>query len=130
MPQAQELLARKAEHASYLVTQMLFDAPALAAWVAQLREDGIGLPVRPGIAGPASRARLLRVGARIGVGRLLRMLTAEGSGVRRLLSPGHWDGDELLEALEAAGIDTLAAPHVYTFNALEATARWWGARGT
>jgi methylenetetrahydrofolate reductase (NADPH) len=125
---ALELLRRKAEHAAWTATQMLFEPGPLVDWVRQLRTAGIELPVRPGVAAPASRARLLRVGTRIGVGRSLRMLTAEGSGVRRLLGPGSWDPDPLLDALAAAEVPGLVAPHVFTFNALEATAAWWAQR--
>src|SRR5699024_7842115 len=102
---AEELLRRKAEHASYVATQMLFDPAPLLDWVAALRAAGIDLPVRPGVAAPASRTRLLRIGTRIGVGRSLRMLPAEASG-----APG------------------LVAPHVFTFNSLEETAAWWARR--
>lgn len=124
-PAALELLRRKAEHASYVATQMLFAPGPLVQWVAGLREAGIDVPVRPGVAAPASRTRLLRIGARIGVGRSLRMLTEEGSGVRRLLTPGHWDPGPLLTELAAAEAPGLIAPHVFTFNALEETAAWW-----
>lgn len=125
---ALELLRRKAEHAEHLATQMLFAPEPLLDWVGQLRSAGIELPVRPGVAAPASRTRLLRIGTRIGVGRSLRMLTAESSGVRRLLGPGHWDPDPLLDALAAAEAPGIVAPHVFTFNALEETAAWWGRR--
>lgn len=125
---ALELLRRKAEHASYVATQMLFSPDPLLTWVEQLRVSGIDLPVRPGVAAPASRTRLLRIGTRIGVGRSLRMLTAESSGVRRLLGPGHWDPDPLLDALAAAGLPGLVAPHVFTFNSLAETAAWWQGR--
>lgn len=125
---ARELLRRKAEHASYLATQMLFEPAPLIDWVRDLRAAGIDLPVRPGIAGPASRTRLLRIGARVGVGRSLRMLTAEGPGVRRLLRPGAWDPDPLLTELAALGAPGLVAPHVFTFNSLAETAAWWEGR--
>lgn len=125
---ARELLRRKAEHASYLATQMLFAPEPLLDWVGELRSEGIELPVRPGVATPASRTRLLRIGTRIGVGRSLRMLTAETSGVRRLLGPGRWDPGPLLDALAAAEVPGIVAPHVFTFNALEETAAWWGRR--
>ena len=125
---ALELLRRKAEHASYLATQMLFAPGPLVSWVGELRSAGIDLPVRPGIAAPASRSRLLRIGTRIGVGRSLRMLTAEGSGVRRLLGPGSWDPEPLLEELESAEAPGIVAPHVFTFNSLAETAAWWGRR--
>ncbi|WP_270409838.1 methylenetetrahydrofolate reductase [Brachybacterium paraconglomeratum] len=125
---ALELLRRKAEHASYVATQMLFSPDPLVSWVEQLREAGIDLPVRPGVAAPASRTRLLRIGTRIGVGRSLRMLAAEGSGVRRLLGPGSWGPDPLLDALAAAELPGLVGPHVFTFNSLAETAAWWQGR--
>lgn len=125
--EAMRLLRAKAEHASYLVTQMCFEAAPLLAWVRELRAAGIALPVRPGIAAPVGTARLLRIGARIGVGRSLRMLGGEGSGMRRLVGPGAWDPGALLEELDRAREEpglALAGPHVYTFNDLEAAARW------
>lgn len=125
--EALRLLRAKAEHASHLVTQMCFEAAPLLAWLRGLRESGITLPVRPGIAAPVGTARLLRIGARIGVGRSLRMLSAQSSGMRRLVGPGQWDPDALLTELDRAREEpglALAGPHVYTFNDLEAVARW------
>lgn len=125
--EAMRLLRAKAEHASYLVTQMCFEAAPLLSWVGELREAGISLPVRPGIAAAVGTARLLRIGARIGVGRSLRMLGGESSGMRRLVGPGPWRPKALLEELDRARDEprlALAGPHVYTFNDLEAAARW------
>src|SRR5699024_7539719 len=75
LPEAEavRLLRAKAEHASYAVTQMCFEAAPLLQWVRGLREEGLTLPVRPGIAVAAGTARLLRIGTRIGVGRSLRL---------------------------------------------------------
>lgn len=126
--EAVEELARKSEHASYLVTQMCFEAAPLLSWVTRLREHGIRLPVRPGIAGPVGLGRLVKIGSRVGVGTSLRMLTSQGSGIRRLVTPGTWTPDALLEDLADAFDDPaygLEGLHVYTFNALEQTARWW-----
>lgn len=118
------LLRAKAEHASYAVTQMCFDAVPLLAWTQRLRDEGITLPVRPGIAAPVGTARLLRIGTRIGVGRSLRLLGGEGSGMRRLLGPRRWDPAPLLAQLEAAAAQdpdlALRGPHLYTFNDLHA----------
>lgn len=125
---AQEAIAQlheKAEHASYLVTQLSFEVPALLDWVRLLRAEGLTLPVRPGIAAPISTARLLRIGARIGVGRSLRMLRSDSSGVRQLITPGRWSPEALLEELAPAYEIPelrLAGPHVFTFNALEGAA--------
>lgn len=122
--EALQLLRRKAQHASSLVTQMCFEAPPLLEWVRSVREAGISLPVRPGIAAPVGTARLLRIGTRIGVGRSLRLLTEADSGVRHLLGPGTWDPAPLFMQLDAAAAAepelALAGPHVYTFNAVRA----------
>lgn len=119
---AVELLHAKAEHASYLVTQLCFEVPPLLEWVRQIRAEGITLPVRPGIAAPISTTRLLRIGTRIGVGRSLRMLRGDSSGMRRLITPGRWSPNALLAELapsyEVPAL-RLASPHVYSFNALE-----------
>lgn len=122
--EAMRLLREKAEHASYAVTQMCFEAEPLLAWIRDLRATGIDLPVRPGIAVPAGAARLLRIGTRIGVGRSLRLLRGEDSGARRLLMPGQWSPGPLLAELDddaAAHPELrLLGPHLYTFNALDA----------
>ena len=125
-----DLLRRKAEHASYVVTQMCFTARPVIDWVRRAREAGVGLPVRPGVAGPVDLARLLRIGSRVGVGPSLSVLRRHGAGMRRLVRPGTWSPEPLLADLardaRAAGLE-LAAPHVYTFNALELTGAHWGA---
>lgn len=125
---AMDLLREKADHASYLVTQLCFDADILLDWLRRLRELGIELPVRPGIAGPTDLGRLLRIGTRVGVGPSLRLLGKRSSGLRRLVGHGSWSPDPLLEELAPAYAEPalrLAAPHVFTFNALEATGAWW-----
>lgn len=116
----------KQSHASYIVSQMAFDARVVLEWVRRLRRRGIVLPVRVGVAGPVGSARLLRVGARVGVGDSLRVLSKH-RGVLRHLS-GPWTPGRLLADLAPAFADPgygLAGLHVYTFNALTQTARWW-----
>ena len=125
-------LAQKSAHASYVVTQMCFEAAPLLAWVSSLRDQGIELPVRPGVAGPVGLGRLLRIGSRVGVGTSLRMLGSQGTGMRRLVTPGTWSPEILLDDLADAYADPrygLDGVHVYTFNALEQTARWWDEHG-
>ena len=125
---AQEAIAQlheKAEHASYLVTQLSFEVPALLDWVRLLRAEGLTLPVRPGIAAPISTARLLRIGARIGVGRARRLRRRATARGRQLITPGRWSPESLLEELAPAYEIPelrLAGPHVFTFNALEGAA--------
>lgn len=126
--ESMHLLQEKARYASVLVTQLCFDAGTLLEWVLRLRERGVQTPVRPGIAGPTDAARLLRIGARVGVGPSLRLLTRQGAGIRHLLGPGGWSPDALLEELAPAFADRrygLEGLHVYTFNAVAASADWW-----
>jgi methylenetetrahydrofolate reductase (NADPH) len=124
--EAMARLREKAQLAHYAVTQMCFSAAPLLNWLEQTRAAGISLPVRPGIAGPVGIARLLRIGARIGVGRSLRMLSGEDSPMRRLLSPDQWDPQPLLTELRAATAEQqalgLLGPHLYTFNQLDGAA--------
>lgn len=128
---AQDELAQKSTYSSYLVTQMCFEPAPLLTWVRDLRERGIDLPVRPGVAGPVGLGRLLRIGSRVGVGPSLRILSSQSTGIRRLVTPGSWSPEMLLDGLADAYADPeygLDGVHVYTFNALEETARWWAAR--
>lgn len=116
----------KQAYASYIVSQMSFDARVVLEWVRRLRHRGIALPIRIGIAGPVGTARLLRVGARVGVGDSLRVLGKHRGLLRHL--PGAWTPGRLLEDLAPALADPgygLAGLHVYTFNALAQTATWW-----
>lgn len=126
--EALRLLATKAQYASSIVTQMCFEAPPLRAWLEQIRARGITLPVRPGVPGPTGVGRLLKIGSRVGVGRSLRMLSQHGPGMRKLVGPGIWRPDELLDELAPDFSDPgigLDGPHVYTFNGLERVGQWW-----
>lgn len=116
----------KQAHADYIVSQLCFDARVLLEWVRRIRRRGVALPVRIGVAGPVSVGRLLRVGARVGVGESLGVLGRHRGVLRQL--PGTWQPGRLLSDLAPAFADAgyrLAGLHVYTFNAVEDTARWW-----
>ncbi|HSD42819.1 MAG TPA: methylenetetrahydrofolate reductase, partial [Burkholderiales bacterium] len=63
-------LERKIEEAArrgielFIVTQFCFDGQAILDWLARLRAQGIALPVRVGVAGPARVRALLAYGVR------------------------------------------------------------------
>jgi len=122
----QALLAKRSL-SSYVVTQMCFDANAVLGWIGHVRELGVRLPVHVGIAGAVDRLRLLRVAGRIGVGTSLRFLRKHQGGAR-LLSPGGYRPDRLLEALAAAnvipGTPAVAGLHVYTLGDVATTEQW------
>ncbi|QPZ38762.1 methylenetetrahydrofolate reductase [Paramicrobacterium chengjingii] len=123
-------LRDKQDYASYIVSQMSFDARVVREWVDQLRHRGINLPVRIGIAGPVGTARLLRVGARVGVGDSLRVLRKHRGMIQHV--SGSWTPGRLLDDLAPAFADPsygLVGLHIYTFNALAQTAQWWYEEG-
>jgi methylenetetrahydrofolate reductase (NADPH) len=120
-------LAAKAPFASYMTTQLCFDPAAVAAWLRARRADGIRLPVHLGVPGAAEIHRLLAISARIGVRDSRRFLAKNTSLVRRLLRPGGYRPDGLLEGLVPLIADPLAdirAIHLYTFNQVESTEAW------
>ncbi|HWL91169.1 MAG TPA: methylenetetrahydrofolate reductase [Actinomycetota bacterium] len=119
-------LKEKQRHASYLTTQMSFDADAIASWIARIRSAGVTLPVHLGLAGPVDVRRLLRVAARIGVGGSLRYLR-KNRQLLRLLFGGSFTPQRLLRSLGPTIADPEAhvrALHLFTFNQVEATVAW------
>ncbi|HEY1712593.1 MAG TPA: methylenetetrahydrofolate reductase [Solirubrobacteraceae bacterium] len=121
----EQALADKSGHADYVVTQMCFDPDALATWVARQRSARMTLPVLIGIPGKVSRARLLELSARIGVGPSLSFLRKQ-RGIRALLSKGS-TADNLYEKLAVTVDDPelhIAGVHIFTFNQLLETWRW------
>jgi methylenetetrahydrofolate reductase (NADPH) len=120
-------LAAKQPFATYLVTQMCFDATALAAWLQMVRGRGITMPAWIGLPGVFDRAALLTASLRIGVGASLRMLRDRGRLVRRLLGPKIYRPDKFLNefaptvALPESGI---AGFHLFCFNKVEQSEAW------
>ncbi|MBW2525175.1 MAG: methylenetetrahydrofolate reductase [Deltaproteobacteria bacterium] len=122
-----DLLADKEPFAAYGVTQMCLDPEAIARWVTAARGRDIQLPIRVGVPGVASRAKLLQTAARIGVGKSIRFLRAHTRLVGELIRPGGFSPDELLGGLAPHLADPrlgLRGLHLFTFNQLEPTARW------
>jgi methylenetetrahydrofolate reductase (NADPH) len=109
----------------HIVTQFAFSPEPILAWVARLRALGIELPVRIGVAGPASVATLLRYAAICGVKTSARAL-ARNAGLAKHLF-GSTAPDAILRALansSPGGELGDIAPHVFSFGGLGATARW------
>lgn len=119
-------LAAKQEHASYVTTQMCFDARAISDWVEATRRGGLELPVLVGMPGVVALTSLMPVAARIGVGESIRFLTRHRGLWRKLFAPSYSPTDLLVElapvfADPAAGVVGL---HLYTFNQVAATEEW------
>lgn len=122
-----QALVDKQPYASWMTTQMCFEAAALETWLGSTRRNGITLPAVLGLPGVADRLKLLRISTRIGVGGSLSFLKKNTGLMSTFVRPGGYDPAELLVALgdyladETAGITGL---HIYTFNSCRATAEW------
>ncbi len=121
-------LLEKQEHAHYMATQMCFDTERIATWVRGERKAGVRLPLVVGIPGVTDPARLMTIGARIGVGQSLRYLRKNRGVVFRLLRPGPFNPDKLVDELAELAMDPVADAvglHVFTFNQIASTAEWY-----
>ena len=120
-------LVDKEPFASYITSQMCFDANAITKWVTGLRDDGMGQGVYLGIPGVAELTKLITISMRIGVGASVKFLSKNKSLAGRLVRPGGYGPDKLLEDLAPTLADPVAnihGFHVYTFNRVDATEEW------
>ena len=122
-----EALRRKQPYASHLVTQLCFDADALAAWVAGIREAGIDLPVIVGLPGVVERRRLAEISLKAGVGASLSYLRKHGRQMITLARARRYDPTPLARAVAARAADPalgIEGAHLFTFNQVEPTRDW------
>lgn len=118
-------LRAKQPFATYMVTQMCFDADVVTAALHRMRERGIHLPVRIGIAAPVDTKTLLKICMKIGVRDSGRFLAKHTSQVGRLLR--HYRPDDFLNAAEPHfGCETcrIEGLHAYVFNQIEPAEAW------
>ena len=109
----------------WISTQMCFDEEMIRAWIRRERAAGITLPVRLGLPGVVDRARLMRMGTRLGIGPSLRFLTKNRSTVMHLMAPGGYDPTDLVVAFADDADDLgIEALHSFTFNAVADTRAW------
>ncbi|MGH3237900.1 MAG: methylenetetrahydrofolate reductase [Streptosporangiaceae bacterium] len=117
----------KRKHASYIVSNVCFDAARLGRWIQRIRTRGISLPLYVGLAGPAERSRLLRMAAVAGASESARFITRHPSWILRFWVPGGYSPDRLLD--RAAPVITardagVAGLHLFTFNQVRQAEQW------
>ncbi|HEX2216365.1 MAG TPA: methylenetetrahydrofolate reductase [Xanthobacteraceae bacterium] len=128
----QEALAAKLAAAraqglqGFIVTQFCFEAAPILAWLGAVRAAGVSVPIRIGVAGPASNRALLTFAMRCGIGTSLRVLLNQPQSIGRLLRDASPDG---LIAELAAGLARLAPGerprlHLFPFGGLAKTGAW------
>lgn len=119
-------LERKSRIASYVTTQMCFDADTLTNWLRKARAGGLTLPILLGMPGVVDRRRLLEISMRIGVGPSLSFVRKQ-HGIRKLFSRPAAEADRLYDAVAPVVQDeslNVEGFHFYTFNQLVDTWRW------
>lgn len=112
-------------HEYFMMTQFGFDADPIFGWLEQVRKEGVDVPVRIGVAGPASVKRLLAFAARCGVGASAKVMAKYGVSITKLLTTAG--PDPIIKDL-AKGLDPKVHGdvrlHFYPFGGLTPTAEW------
>ena len=122
-----EAMFAKEPMATYIVSQICFDADTIATWVRRVRDRGTNLPIWIGVPGAVDTRKLMRTSLRIGLGESVRFLRSQHGLLRRFLSPRRYTPTNLLEQLAPTFADPRARVggiHVYTFNELKETETW------
>jgi methylenetetrahydrofolate reductase (NADPH) len=116
----------KAPMATYIVSQLCFDAATITAWIAEVRRRGTDLPIWIGVPGCVPHAKLLRVSMKIGLGESTRFLSHNRGLISRVLTR-QFKPDRLVRELTPCATDLgarVAGFHLYTFNEVARTERW------
>lgn len=107
----------------FAVTQFCFDGQAILDWLGRLRARGAVLPVRVGVAGPATIRALLNYGIRCGIGNSIRALGSQAISLTRLLV--RHGPENVVHHIAASqselGIEGL---HVFPFGGFARSAQW------
>ena len=122
-----DALAEKQRLATYMVTQMCFDAGALEKWLHSVRASGITLPAWIGLPGVMNRLKLFRTALRIGVGESARFARNQTRLAGELLRSPVYTPGELLMELEPRMRDPvcgIAGFYLFSFNQVAETIAW------
>jgi methylenetetrahydrofolate reductase (NADPH) len=122
-----EALLRKQRYADYMVSQLCFDSTAFITWLKSVRELGITVPIRVGIAAPLQTRKLVELSLKIGVGSSVKFLTKQHGFVGNLLLGRSYAPEWLIgEIVQRDEFDDLKIEglHMFSFNQIEATVEW------
>ncbi len=125
--QAKVSFARREGLQLSIITQFCFKAEPVIAWVQAVRACGIDVPIRVGLAGPASLLTLMRYAVRCGVGNSLHVLKENPSFARILTERGPEPIIRELAASMAHGDGWqlgIAGLHFYVFGGFKKTLDW------
>ena len=122
-----DALQRKQPYADYMVSQLCFDAVAFTGWLRTVRDVGITLPVRIGVAAPLQTRKLIELSLKIGVGSSVKFLTKQHGFVGNLLLGRSYTPETLIsQIVNEPGFDELGIEglHLFSFNQIDASVEW------
>jgi methylenetetrahydrofolate reductase (NADPH) len=122
-----DALLRKQQYADYMVSQLCFDASAMAGWLRFARDRGVTLPLRIGVAAPLQVRKLVELSVKIGVGQSVRFLSKQHGLVGNLLLGRAYEPMDLLLAIqkEISFTDlSVEGLHLFSFNQVDTTLDW------
>jgi methylenetetrahydrofolate reductase (NADPH) len=122
-----EAMYEKRPYATYIVSQICFDPEITSGWIRRVRERGVELPIYIGIPGAVSKRKLMQISSSIGIGGSADFLKKHSNWFIRLLLPGGYSPDDLVEELGPYLGDPnrgVYGFHIYTFNEVEKTEAW------
>jgi methylenetetrahydrofolate reductase (NADPH) len=110
-----------------IVTQFCFKAEPVIAWVRGVRARGIDVPIRVGLAGPATLLTLMRYAVRCGIGESLHVLKENPAFAKILVERGPESIIRGLAASIGEGDSSqlgIAGLHFYIFGGFRKTMDW------
>ena len=108
-----------------IITQFLFEAEPVVAYLQRLEALAIESPLRVGITGPAKLTTLIKYAMHCGVGNSLKALRKQAGNISRLTQDAP--PDELLADIVRETNGTVAGFHFYVFGGLRKTGQWLNA---
>ncbi len=122
---AKQAMLSEAGIAGFASTQMCFDIDRWKTWAANERAAGFTLPLHLGVPGVIDRAKLLTMGARLGIGSSMRFVKKNSATIFKLFSPSGYDPSKVINPMCKVAQDlNIEGIHLFTFNNVEATAEW------
>jgi len=107
----------------FIVSQFCFDGQAILDWIERLRARGVVLPVRVGVAGPATVRTLLGYGMRCGIGNSIRALGSDAISLTRLLA--QRGPEKIIRRIAQSQVRLgIAGLHFFAFGGFAQSARW------
>ena len=122
-----QAMYEKAPYATYIISQICFDPEVTSDWARRVWLRGVKLPIRIGMPGYVNRQKLVRISTNIGLGESARFLNRQRNWLLKLLLPGGYSPDRLIEGLKPGFADpesNIRGLHIYTFNEVKTTEAW------